>query len=144
MICKECYSELNRITHLTDTIKCLSDHTQYICSTCGRCICFEKDSKRNVMRWNFPFTTLENAKLYLRAADYYCKKNCGIYKLTSDNGRVFYKIFKDEQALNEYLHKNKDKSCKSKKPVFVWHEYIEFTNTEVRKLTKHEIRQYFD
>ena len=69
-MCKECYVNESRITPLLNPIECLEHHTQYICGTCGRCICIEHDSKRGLQRWNFPFKSLEIAKLYLRTADY--------------------------------------------------------------------------
>lgn len=144
MVCEECYSELNRITPLNDSIECLTKHTQYICGHCGRCICFEKDAKRNVMRWNFPFSKLEDAKLYLRTADVYFKKNCGIYELTSDTGRAFYKIFESKTALLKYLAKNKDKHSQNEKPVFEEKKFIEYSETQIRKLTEDEIKQYYD
>ena len=61
--CEECYSANSRVTPLLNPERCLKNHTQYICGTCGRCICIEKDSKRGLMRWNFPFKTLEIANL---------------------------------------------------------------------------------
>ena len=91
---------------------CLENHTQYICGTCGRCICIEHDPKRGLQRWNFPFKSLEIAKLYLRTADYSTKKSCGIYELKSENGRLSYKIFADSEDLLLYLKKNKGKTCK--------------------------------
>ena len=50
--CKECYSAHNRITPLLEPRNCLENHTQYICGTCGRCICIDRDEKRGVQRWN--------------------------------------------------------------------------------------------
>ena len=61
-MCEECYSYQNRITPLINPKECLQKHTQYICGTCGRCICIEKDSQRGVQRWNFPFRSLEIAE----------------------------------------------------------------------------------
>ena len=109
-MCKECYVEQNRITSLLNPIPCLEGHTQYVCGTCGRCICIEH-TQRGLQRWNFPFKSLEIAKLYLRSADFTMKKACGIYEIKSTKGRVFYKIFADEEALKNFLKKNKDKSC---------------------------------
>lgn len=43
MRCPECYSEDARITPLLQPLACLKQHTQYICGTCGRCICIEHD-----------------------------------------------------------------------------------------------------
>lgn len=45
-MCQECYSRENRITPLLNPLECLENHRQYICGTCGRCICIEADPKR--------------------------------------------------------------------------------------------------
>ena len=74
-MCKECYVDKNRITPLLNPLECLEKHTQYICGSCGRCICIEHDPNRGLQRWNFPFKSLEMAKLYLRTADYSMKKS---------------------------------------------------------------------
>ena len=68
-MCKECYVDKNRITPLLNPLECLEKHTQYICGSCGRCICIEHDPNRGLQRWNFPFKSLEMAKLYLRTAE---------------------------------------------------------------------------
>ena len=65
-MCRECYADDNRVTPLLNPQDCLRNHTQYICGSCGRCICIEQDGKRGLRRWNFPFKTLDIAKLYLR------------------------------------------------------------------------------
>ena len=141
-MCKECYVDDNRITPLLKPFDCLENHTQYICGTCGRCICIEHDQNRGLQRWNFPFKSLEIAKLYLRTADYTMKKSCGIYEIKSENGRLSYKIFADSEDLRAYLKKNKDKTCEMMFPVFRVEEYKEYPNTQVRKLTADEIKQY--
>lgn len=141
-MCIECYADKNRITPLLNPVDCLEKHTQYICGTCGRFICMEHDSKRGLQRWNFPFKSLEIAKLYLRTADYSMKKPCGIYELKSENGRLFYKIFADSGDLLLYLKKNKRKTCKAMKPVFIVEEYKEYANAQIRKLTSIEIQKY--
>ena len=141
-MCIECYADKNRITPLLNPVDCLEHHTQYICGTCGRCICMEHDSKRGLQRWNFPFKSLEIAKLYLRTADYSRKKPCGIYEIKNGNGRLSYKIFADSEDLLLYLKKNKGKTCKEKKPIFVMKEYREYKNTQIRKLTPDEIEKY--
>ena len=130
-MCMECYVDVNRATPLLNPLDCLENHTQYICGTCGRCICIEHDSKRGLQRWKFPFKSLEIAKLYLRTADYSMKKSCGIYELKNENGRLSYKIFAD-----------KGKTCKDRKPVFIIEEYREYPNTQIRKLTSGEIKKY--
>ena len=141
-MCEECYSDKKRITPLLNPLDCLKNHTQYICGTCGRCICIEHDSKRGLQRWNFPFKSLEIAKLYLRTADYTTKKSCGIYEITSDKGRVSYKIFVDEDDLLNYLKKNKNKKCIQMVPIFSIKKYKEYSHTEVRKLSLDEIDRY--
>ena len=138
----ECYVDENRITPLLNPLDCLENHTQYICGTCGRCICIEHDPNRELQRWNFPFKSLKIAKLYLRTADYSMKKPCGIYELKSENGRLSYKIFADKEELQLYLKKNKGKTCEDMKPVFTVEEYREYENTQIRRLTFDEIQKY--
>lgn len=94
-MCEECYSNSDRITPLLNSIECLQNHTQYIRGTCGRCICIQHDEKRGIQRWNFPFESLEIAKLYLRTADYTMKKGCKIYEVRDANGKISYKIFQE-------------------------------------------------
>ena len=140
--CAECYSNDPRITPLLHPLDCLKNHTQYICGTCGRCICIQHDSKRKLQRWNFPFNSLGIAKLYLRTADFTRKKPCGIYELRGKNGRVSYKIFADIEELQLYLKKNQEKTCKSMQPVFSVAVYREYENTQIRKLNYNEIKKY--
>lgn len=142
MRCPECYSEDARITPLLQPLACLKQHTQYICGTCGRCICIEHDEKRGLQRWNFPFKSLEIAKLYLRSAEVSRKKPCGIYEIHSQTGRISYKIFQDEKELEIYLIKNKDKTCEGRKPIFQMQDYCEYPNTQIRMLNKQEIDAY--
>ena len=141
-MCKECYVDQSRVTPLLNPLECLNNHTQYICGTCGRCICIEYDPNRGLQRWNFPFKSLEIAKLYLRTADYTEKKPCGIYELKSENGRISYKIFASNEDLKSYLKKNKGKTCEKMASVFSVEEYQEFPNTQVRRLTAEEVETY--
>lgn len=141
-MCKECYVNQSRMTPLLNPIDCLENHTQYICGTCGRCICIDHDPVRDLQRWNFPFKSLEIAKLYLRTADYTMKKSCGIYEIKSENGRLSYKIFENEESLKTYLKRNKGKTCETMKPTFIVDEYREYKNTQVRKLTPEEVERY--
>ena len=141
-MCIECYSDNNRITPLLNPLDCLKNHTQYICGTCGRCICIENNPKRGLQRWNFPFKSLDIAKLYLRTADYTMKKSCGIYEIKSEKGRASYKIFPDVKDLELYLKNNKEKVCETIKPAFMIEEYKEYEATEVRKLNSDEIEKY--
>ncbi|MDB8656629.1 hypothetical protein [Streptococcus anginosus] len=141
-MCQECYSRESRRTPLLNPLDCLQHHSQYICGTCGRCICIEKDPKRGLQRWYFPFKTLEIAKLYLRTADYTMKQPCSIYEIENSKGRRSYKIFATKEDLQLFLKKNKDKICPLFAPVFIVPEYKEYPNTEVRKLTADEISHY--
>ena len=141
-MCIECYADKNRITPLLNPLDCLANHTQYICGTCGRCICMEHDPRRGLQRWNFPFKSLETAKLYLRAADYSMKRSCGVYKIKNEKGGLSYKIFADSEDLLLYLKKNKGKTCEDMKPVFITEEYREYAATQIRKLTSDEIQKY--
>ena len=143
-MCEECYATESRITPLLNPIDCLEHHTQYICGTCGRCICIDRDPKRSLQRWNFPFKSLEIAKLYLRTADYTEKEPCGIYEIENSKGKKSYKIFPSYDDLLLFLKKNKDKKCKLMAPVFIIDEYKEYPHTEVRKLTSDEIIQYMN
>ena len=141
-MCKECYVDKSRATPLLNPLDCLKNHMQYICGTCGRCICIEHDSTRDLQRWNFPFKSLQIAKLYLRTADYTMKTSCGIYKIKNDKGRNSYKIFAKIEDLQMYLKKNKNKSCEDMKPLFSVREYKEYPNTQVRKLNFDEVQKY--
>ena len=140
--CPECYTNQNRITPLLNPQDCLAFHTQYICGTCGRCICIENDPKRGLQRWNFPFKSLEIAKLYLRTADYTMKRSCGIYELKDLKGKSSYKIFADKKDLELYLKKNKGKTCETMTPLFHIEKYKEYKKTQVRRLNNDEIVQY--
>lgn len=144
MLCKECYSEDTSITPLLNPIECLSSHTQYICGSCGRCICIEHDEQRGLQRWNFPFKSLDIAKLYLRSAEYSAKTTCGIYEIENHKKRISYKIFTNKIELETYLSKNKDKRCISMEPIFISSSYIEYPNTQMRKLTVDEIKTYIN
>ena len=112
-MCIECYVDKNRITPLLNPLECLRNHTQYICGTCGRCICIEHEPKRGLQRWNFPFRSAEIAKMYLRTADYSTKHPCGIYELKNKNGKLTYKIFASADDLKSYLRKNKNKTVRT-------------------------------
>ena len=93
--CEECYSDDNRATPLIKKEECLRKHTQYICSKCGRCICFESDPKRNLQRWNFPFKSFKNAKLYLRRADFKKQQTCSIYEIVNLSKRKIHQFLRN-------------------------------------------------
>ncbi|TLG76770.1 hypothetical protein [Culicoidibacter larvae] len=140
--CEECYSEQSRITPLLGARACLEQHEQYICGTCGRCICIAKDTKRGLQRWHFPFQSLKNAILYLRTADVTHKSSCGIYQIQDQNGRLAYKVFPSDKALTSYLNKHKTKQCISMQAVYRNGAYREFPNTQIRKLKQQEVEKY--
>lgn len=140
--CNECYSQHSRITPLRKPRECLENHLQYICGTCGRCICVNATKSSGLQRWNFPFTTLEVAKLYLRSADATEHTSCGIYEITDKNGRKSYKIFRAEADLLIFLQRNKDKTCSSLQPVYKRASYEQFPNTEIRRLHADEVERY--
>lgn len=144
MECIECYSEDNTKRPRLGDIECLKNHEQYICGTCSRYICINNHPKRKLRRWKFPFKTFAVAKLYLRTADYINKKCCGVYEIVSKTGRKSYKIFVDDKEMNNYLKKNNDKKCTSNKALFRKDKYMEYPNTEIRKLTEEEAINYFN
>ncbi|WP_370590135.1 hypothetical protein [Candidatus Vagococcus giribetii] len=140
-MCPECYSNKDRVTPMYGPSDCLSKHTQYICGTCGRCICIEKDARRNLYRWNFPFKSLESAIYYIRTAEYVLKEPCSVYEIKLDKERKAYKIFATKAELVAYLKKDKNKKS-NKVPVFQTNKYQEYPGTEVRKLTQDEMISY--
>ena len=75
-------------------------------------------------------------KLYLRTADYSMKKSSGIYELKSENGKLSYKIFTDNEDLRLYLKKNKGKTCEDMNPIFIVEKYREYANTQIRRLER--------
>lgn len=144
MECLECYSKNPRITPLLEPENCLLNHTQYLCSTCSRCICIERDEKRDVYRWSFPFKSLEIAKLYLKTAEISCKDVCGIYEISNSKGRKSYKIFHQVKDLEVYLRKNPEKSCTSKPPLYISEKYTPVEEKQIRKLSYDEAYRYIE
>ena len=140
--CPECYATDNRATPLLHPEDCLRHHTQYICGTCGRCICIEREPKRGLQRWNFPFRSLDVAKLYLRTADHTMRHPCGIYELKDDKGRLSYKIFADDAEAEAYSKKNKAKTCPGAQPLFRADTYLELPGTPPRPLSAAELARY--
>lgn len=140
--CIECYASDNHATPLLGKRECLENHEQYICGTCGRCICCQKDDKRQLRRIDFPFKSLEIAKLYLRVADHHYHESCGIYEIISDSKRKSYKIFINEQSFENYLTKNKKKTAAKRQALYQKADYQKFPYTETRKLKPEEIEVY--
>lgn len=140
-MCNECYVDNNRITPIVNPHDCLKNHEQYVCGSCGRCICIARAPKTGLQRWHFPFKTLEIAKCYLRTADFTMKKSCFIYEIEDVKGRMSYKIFSDRETLQLFLKKN-SKSCRNVLHPFFMKEYREFPDTKIKKLTSFEIDKY--
>jgi len=139
--CPECYSDEIRVTPLCRPYECLIDHTQYICGTCSRCICIEKNESRDLYRWKFPFKSLRDAKLYIRVAEYVLKHSCEIYEIKLNRDRSIFKIFQNKNEVHMYIKQHKPIKF-IKKPVFKTSMYQDFPKTEVRKLTKEEVAFY--
>jgi hypothetical protein len=141
MKCKECYSENPRITPLNGARKCLENHRQYICATCGRVVCIDLDGERKA-RCFFPFSTKEMAILYLKCAEIITGSGCGIYELIYKRGDKRYKIFTSENELNGFLEKNRDIRCENRTPVYENREPAKISPEQIRYLTKEEIEKY--
>lgn len=141
-MCPECYSEYSRITPLIDPEECLHRHRQYVCLTCGRCICAN--------RGLFPFKKFEIAQLYLRPVEALKGKPCGIFELNAyyskmakkQKVRKTYKIFTGENELEAYLRKNTNKTVQQMEPKFRANTYLPCSDEMVRELTPAEITQY--
>jgi hypothetical protein len=150
-MCPECYSAYSRITPLLNPEDCLRNHRQYICQTCGRCICSAVSTGKTGKKYraHFPFKTLDIAKLYLRSAEVIEEKPCGIYEIENLPGarknnkeRKSYKIFPDISDLNEYLAKTKGKKATSMSPLYSTKRYIPCSKDQLRRLTKNEVNLY--
>ena len=138
--CPECYANDKRITPLLNPEDCLLHHRQYICGTCGRCICADVDDKGK-FRALFPFKTLEIAKLYLRAAEVIHQCPCTIYELADTKGSKQCKIFPSVVELNDYLQKNKQKQY-NLQPLFTTPKYKDYTPEQLRNLSPEEVAIY--
>ena len=143
MACPECYSNDPRVTPILDPEKCLETHRQYICSTCGRCICAEVDGN-NKFRARFPFKTLEIAKLYVRAAEAIYGGPCEIYEIEYKNGRIFFRIFENKKSFREHMERNPDQSCKTMTPVYRSRSFKPPSLNQMRKLTSKEVAAYLE
>lgn len=140
--CIECYATDPTATPILGKKDCLENHEQYICGTCGRCICCQKDPIRQLRRIDFPFKSVEIAKLYLRVADQLQQAPCGIYEIISQTGRKSFKIFVNDQAYADYLSKNKKKTTNHNQALFRHGKYQGFPKTEIRKLNQPEVDAY--
>jgi len=140
-ICPECYAADKRITPLLRPEECLLHHRQYICCTCGRCICADVDDKGK-FRALFPFKTLAIATLYLRAAEVIWEQACGIYEIEDIKGKKQYKIFPSLSELKSYLKKNKQKRSLLSEPLLVTPQYKAYQPEQLRKLSTEEVAIY--
>lgn len=61
-MCEECYCENARKTPLLHPRECLEKHLQYICGSCGRCICIQADEKRGLQHAVFAKCRIYNEK----------------------------------------------------------------------------------
>jgi len=141
MRCLECYSDQPRVTPLLGAAECLRNHTQYICSTCGRYVCIEGEETGRY-RWKYPFKDCDTALLYLKTAEIVSGRNCGIYELQAEAGRTFAKIFPTKQDLLAYLQDNPGTTCPSAKPVYLFKHYFPVEVSQIRKLTEDEVQRY--
>jgi hypothetical protein len=139
--CPECYSDDPRATPLLGPEDCLRKHTQYVCATCGRCICADV-GKGGKARWWFPFKTSEIAQLYIRAGEVISGGPCAIYEFESSTGRRFVKIFANDEDRDTYCKRNPDKRLLSEKPAFVTSSYKPMQDGQRRRLTDEQVTQY--
>jgi hypothetical protein len=140
-ICSECYSDNPRITPLNGAKKCLENHRQYICSTCGRIVCIDLGGERKA-RCFFPFKTKEMAILYLKCAEIITNFCCGIYELVYKRGDKRYKIFKTEDELNKFIEKHTNMKCENKKPIYKNKKFTPVSENQIKYLTKDEVEKY--
>jgi len=141
MACPECYSDEPRVTPIIDPGSCLTNHLQYVCSSCGRCVCVDLD-KQNKYRVYFPFKSVEIAKLYLRSAEVIFSGPCEIYEIELANGTRLVKIFKDKEAMEADMQRNPMQSCANPVPIFKTESYKPHDPSQVRNLTPDEVKQY--
>ncbi|MGD2034382.1 MAG: hypothetical protein PVF73_04955 [Bacteroidales bacterium] len=143
MKCKECYNDHPRITPLMGAEECLKNHLQYICSTCGRVICIGPKGAKKA-RCLMPFGSLEQAKLYLKAAEIMNDDVCGIYELIYKRGEKRYRVFRSSEELKKQLKSNRNIKCENFEPVYISKKHIPVANDQIRHLTEQEVRKYLD
>jgi hypothetical protein len=141
MKCSECYSENPRITPLRGAEACLRDHLQYRCSKCGRLICIGPKGAKKA-RCLMPFGSLEDAMLYLKAAEIMNESVCGIYELIYKRGDKRYRIFQSSEDLRIFLKRSPHIRCENYQPVYISAEYNPVTENQVRHLLDMEVDQY--
>ncbi len=143
MKCKECYSENPRITPLLGAEDCLRNHLQYICSTCGRVICIGPKGAKKA-RCLMPFGSLEQAKLYLKAAEIMNVGICGIYELIYKRGENRYRVFKNVEDLQKFLKSSSSVKCERFTPVYISKKHAPVAKDQIRHLSPQEIQKYLE
>ena len=143
MRCKECYSELSRVTPLKGAEDCLKRHRQYVCSTCGRIICIDLAGEKRA-RCFMPFGSLEIAMLYLKPAEILNQGLCGIYELIYKRGDKRYRIFRNVEELDKFLKSNPEVKCEKKEPIYISKKYSAINDSQIKYLNESEIKTYFD
>ena len=143
MECKECYSDNLRITPLRGAEECLRNHLQYICFTCGRVICIGPKGAKKA-RCLMPFGSLEQAQLYLKAAETMLEDICGIYELIYKRGENRYRVFKDVEELKKFLKSSTIVRCEKYEPVYISKKYTPVSNNQIRHLNAKEVQKYLE
>ena len=141
MKCEECYSEHPRITPLKGAEDCLRNHLQYICSRCGRVICIGPKGAKKA-RCLMPFGSLEQAMLYVKAAEIMNDGVSGIYELIYKRGEKRYRVFTSTDELKKQLKRNKNIRCENFNPVYISKKHIPVADNQIRRLTEEEIQKY--
>ena len=141
MKCLECYSEYSRITPLKGVKECLTKHKQYVCSTCGRAICIDVKGEKKA-RCFYPFSSLNNAILYLKVAEILTGELCGIYELIYKRGDIRYKIFASITEFEFYLKKNPNVKSKKNSPIYISEKYQKINSSQIKYLTQKEREKY--
>jgi hypothetical protein len=143
MKCKECYSDNPRITPVRDPEYCLSNHLQYICSKCGRCICIGLKGEKKA-RCLMPFGSFDTAMFYLKAAEIMNDGVCGIYELIYSRGDKRYRIFETKDDLIEFLKRNPQIKCEKYQPIYISKKHYPVSEKQIRHLKKQEVEKYLN
>ena len=72
----------------------------------------------------------------------YLLQNFALFVNQLDCDNPYEEAMTEYEIFTEEMKKNKDKTCISMEPVFVYGEFQEFPYTQVRKLTSDEIEKY--
>ena len=91
-----------------------------------------------------PFGSLEQAKLYLKAAETMLEGTCGIYELVYSRGDKRYRVFKSPDELKSFLKRSPKIRCDNLDPAYISPEYHPVLNNQVRHLTRDEVQKYLN